>query len=111
MKTNIITVILVIIGLFVGCIGGYQLATINADKEKIKNINAIDSLSKLIADRSEIIKYDTIIVQGERSIDTIKIYYKIKQNAQKLDTTAIAIVNRFDELLTANRNRENKGSK
>ena len=111
MKTNIVTIILVVVGLFVGCIGGYQLATINIEKERLKNTQAMDSLVKVIADKSEIVKYDTIIVQGERSIDTIKIYYKIKQNAQKMDTTTASVIGRFDELLTANRIRENKGGK
>jgi len=103
--------VLLIAGLLVGLIGGYQFGKISSDNKRYKDLEVMDSLKREIADRKEIIRYDTIMVQGERSIDTIKIYYKIKQNAQKMDTTTAAVIGRFDELLTANRNRENKGGK
>ena len=111
MNKNTVGGILIIAGLLIGLIGGYQFGKMSAEKDRYRSLDVMDSLKREIADRKEIIKYDTIMVQGERTIDTIKIYYKIKQNAQKMDTTAVAIVNRFDELLTANRNRENKGGK
>ena len=111
MNKNVVGAVLIIAGLLIGLVGGYQFEKMVIEKKRHNDLEVIDSLKKEIDDRKEIIKYDTIIVQGERSIDTIKVYYKIKQNAQKMDTTTAAVVSRFDELLTANRNRENKGGK
>lgn len=103
--------VLLIAGLLVGLIGGYQFGKISSDNKRYKDLEVMDSLKREIADRREIIKYDTIMVQGERSIDTIKIYYKIKQNEAKNDTSAIAIYDRFENLLSKNRNRADKRSK
>jgi hypothetical protein len=111
MNKNTLGAVLIIAGLLIGLVGGYQFGKMSVEKERYKDLDIMDSLKREISDRREIIKYDTIMVQGERSIDTIKIYYKIKQNAQKMDTTTAAVVSRFYELLTANRNRENKGGK
>ena len=94
-----------IIGMFIGFRVGIK------ETEYKNNNHLVDSLKAIINDNEKVSKLDTIFLEGTHTIDTIKIYYKIKQNEAKNDTSAIDIYNRFQELLTKNRNRTNKGGK
>lgn len=94
-----------VIGMFIGFRIGIK------EKEYKQNNYLVDSLKAIINDNRNIAKLDTIYIEGVHTIDTIKIYYKIKQNEAKNDTSAIAIYDRFENLLSKNRNRADKRSK
>jgi len=94
-----------IIALFIGFLVGIK------ENEYKNNNHLIDSLKSVINDNRKLAKLDTIYLEGVHTIDTIKIYYKIKQNEAKNDTSAIAIYDRFENLLSKNRNRKNQRSK
>lgn len=93
-----------VIGLFMGFRVGLK------ENEYKNNNRLVDSLKAIINDNQKLAKLDTIYLEGVHTIDTIKIYYKIKQNEAKNDTSAIAIYDRFENLLSKNRNRTNKRS-
>ena len=94
-----------IIGLFIGFRVGIK------EIEYKQNNHLVDSLKTIINDNEKVAKLDTIFLQGTHTIDTIKIYYKIKQNEAKNDTSAIDIYNRFQDLLSKNRIRADKRGK
>jgi len=94
-----------IIGLFIGFRVGIK------EIEYKQNNHLVDSLKTIINDNEKVAKLDTIFLQGTHTIDTIKIYYKIKQNEAKNDTSATTIISKFEYLLSKNRNRADKRSK
>ena len=94
-----------VIGMFIGFRVGIK------ETEYKQNNYLVDSLKAIINDNQKLSKLDTIFLQGTHTIDTIKIYYKIKQNEAKNDTSAIAIYDRFENLLSKNRFRKNQRSK
>ena len=94
-----------VIGMFIGFRVGIR------EKEYKQNSYLVDSLKAIINDNRNIAKLDTIFIQGIHTIDTIKIYYKIKQNEAKNDTSATTIISKFEYLLSKNRNRADKRSK
>ena len=94
-----------ITGLFIGFRVGIK------ETEYKNNSHLVDSLKSIINDNEKVAKLDTIYLEGIHTIDTIKIYYKTKQNDAKNDTSTTAIISRFKDLLTKNRNRANKGGK
>ena len=96
-------VVYFIIGLFMGFRVGLK------ENEYKNNSHLIDSLKSVINDNQKLAKLDTIYLEGVHTIDTIKIYYKIKQNEAKNDTTIIGIYDRFQDLLAKNRYKANKG--
>lgn len=98
-------IIFFIIGMFIGYRVGMK------EIEDKQNSQLIDSLKSVINDNQKLAKLDTIYLEGIHTIDTIKIYYKTKQNEAKNDTSTIDIVNRFQELLSKNRNRTNQRGK
>jgi len=100
----ILLIIVVSLSLFIGYAGQEKY-------EHYPDHIEIDSLKAIINDNQNIAKLDTIFIQGVHTIDTIKIYYKIKQNEAKNDTSATTIISKFEYLLSKNRNRADKRSK
>ena len=101
----IVLIIVVCLSFFIGFKTGKH------ENEYIFRSREIDSLKSIISNNQNIAKLDTIFIQGIHTIDTIKIYYKIKQNEAKNDTSVTTIISKFEYLLSKNRNRADKRSK
>ena len=108
-KSFIVPFLCCLLFFLIGIAVGFQAG--KEEYEHYPDHREIDSLKSIINDNEKVAKLDTIFIQGTHTIDTIKIYYKIKQNEAKNDTSATTIISKFEYLLSKNRNRADKRSK